>query len=99
MPQLVSRRVLELLAYLCRHQAQVPGALVLLRAPSLRSVALASAARHDRKGEGAELAGELEGVGSVCVCREECRERWRELEGCRRRVARGCEYVQVQARR
>lgn len=49
-PQLVSKRVLELLGYLCRHHSKVPAALVLLPAPELGTVAAAAAARRDTKG-------------------------------------------------
>ncbi|KAI3425184.1 hypothetical protein D9Q98_008953 [Chlorella vulgaris] len=54
-PQLVSKRVLELLSYLCRrvwHHSKVPGALVMLHAPELEAVAAKAAARLDKKGKG-----------------------------------------------
>ena len=50
-PPLVSRRVLEVLCYLCRHQSKVAGQLVGLGVPPLEELARRLAAQHDVKGE------------------------------------------------
>lgn len=64
-PPQVSKRVLEVLSYLCRHHPKVAGALVELRVPTLDALAARLAARHDVKGAGGLACGVF--VGGVRV--------------------------------